>query len=213
MLKKILNSPTVKEFDLVYAVRLKIIRKLRGFKKLNLTNYKFRAIYRYLNRYYKKGVCKNNLKEESDTNFKVFVCWWQGLDNDTPLLVKKCIESIKNNFLRHEVIIIDKNNYTNYTTIPAFILKKFEQGRISMTHFSDILRMSLISDNGGCWIDATCLFTDSPEEELEKYDFYTNKLNCKKVPLSLEFVTKGNFITRSASISIILRSLLAAPDG
>lgn len=88
----------------------------------------------------------------------IYVFWWQGYDK-APDLVKICINSIKQYSKGFKVHILDKNNYSNYVQIQDYILKKVENGKISITHFSDILRFSLINQCGGIWVDSTVLIT------------------------------------------------------
>lgn len=77
-----------------------------------------------------------------------------------PKIVKRCIESVK----RHvdcRVIILTENTVQEYITLPEHVMEKYSKGMISQTHFSDILRVSLLSVYGGTWIDATVYLTDS----------------------------------------------------
>ena len=48
---------------------------------------------------------------------KIWVCWWQGLDN-APDIVKACIKTIKANSEGAEVILITDDNYKNYISFP-----------------------------------------------------------------------------------------------
>lgn len=95
---------------------------------------------------------KKEKTDENDGNIWIF--WWQGYDT-APLLVKKCIDSIIKNAGNHQVVLITKENWKNYADIPDYIIEKVKKGIITLTHFSDILRMSLISEHGGLWLDAT----------------------------------------------------------
>ena len=52
-----------------------------------------------------------------------------------------------------------------YVDIPDYILQKYRAGKMTRTHFSDILRLHLLSRYGGVWIDSTILMT----EHLPKY--------------------------------------------
>ena len=107
----------------------------------------------------------SDLSKESSSN-NIWVFWWQGYDA-APLLVKKCIDSIIKNTGNHPVILITKENWKNYTDIPDYIIEKVEKGIVSLTHFSDILRMALISKNGGLWLDATIFVS----KEIPEYCF------------------------------------------
>ncbi|MBQ9553448.1 hypothetical protein IJU97_00315 [bacterium] len=51
--------------------------------------------------------------------------------------------------------MLDKDNYEKYVTLPAFIIKKVYEHKISITHLSDIIRMALLKQYGGIWVDAT----------------------------------------------------------
>ncbi len=103
-------------------------------------------------------------KESSNSNIWIF--WWQGYEA-APLLVKKCIDSITRNAENHPVVLITKENWRNYADIPDYIIQKLEKGVITLTHFSDILRMVLISKHGGLWLDATIFVS----REIPEYCF------------------------------------------
>lgn len=90
--------------------------------------------------------------------YTVWVCWLQGEDAMPPL-VKACYNSLLRNAGAHPVRLVTKDNYAGYATIPPYIIEKVEKGTISLTHFSDILRVCLIYEHGGLWIDSTMLVT------------------------------------------------------
>lgn len=78
----------------------------------------------------------------------IWVFWWQGEEN-MPTIVKACYNSIKKNRGLYKVILLDQKNFYNYVNIPTYILNKLESGKISITHFSDILRFNLLAKYGG----------------------------------------------------------------
>lgn len=100
---------------------------------------------------------------------KVWICWFQGLDN-APALVKKCYESLKQNLTDREIILITSDNMCDYVKFPEFILEKWKAGQITHTHMTDLLRLELLIKYGGMWIDATVLCT-SKREEIPDYFF------------------------------------------
>lgn len=124
----------------------------------------------------------NTYKEPSHTTKQdnnIWVCWMQG-EEQAPAIVKTCINSIRKNASNHKVIIIDKRNYTNYISLPEYIVKKWESGIISDAHFSDILRTALLSEHGGVWIDSTVYLMDKiPDYILEKDLFLFNYEDSK----------------------------------
>jgi|WetSurMetagenome_2_1015567.scaffolds.fasta_scaffold31225_4 hypothetical protein len=117
----------------------------------------------------------------------VFICWWQGYDT-APVLVKKCIDSTRKHAGKHPVILITADTWQQYAHIPQNIINKVESGAISLTHFSDILRMCLVSEHGGLWLDAT-IFTaqDIPEE------YFTSPFYTIRYPGSASRITKGRW--------------------
>lgn len=82
----------------------------------------------------------------------VFTMWWQG-EEDMPAVVKACTATLKK--LDRKVIIIDKNNFTEYINLPDYIMRKFLEGKIGFAHFSDICRVYLVAMYGGIWVDST----------------------------------------------------------
>lgn len=107
-------------------------------------------------------------------NAPIWVFWWQGED-EAPELVKNCIKSVKQYAGNHPVYIISKENYLQFTDIPRYIIEKLEDGKISLTHFSDILRMNLIAYNGGCWLDATVFCSQKITEVVFDNPIYTGR--------------------------------------
>lgn len=98
-----------------------------------------------------------------DTSNKVWVCWFQGIDN-APSLVQRCFESIKNNLTDREVILITKENMFDYVDFPQFIIDKWKCGIITHTHMTDLLRLELLIKYGGMWVDATVLCTQQRKD-------------------------------------------------
>lgn len=101
----------------------------------------------------------------------IWQLWLQGADQAPPI-VKKCFRSIEKYSSGREIIILDENSLLKYIDLPDFILKKKKNGIISNTHFSDIVRICLLEQYGGTWIDATVLLTDNLQEKISKSDFF-----------------------------------------
>lgn len=95
---------------------------------------------------------------------KIWVCWWQGLDN-APLIVQQCVESIRRNAGNREVIVITDENYEQYVHIPDWVKAKQKAGIITRTNLSDLLRLSLLAEHGGLWLDST-FYCSGPIEEM-----------------------------------------------
>ncbi|MGI6170071.1 MAG: capsular polysaccharide synthesis protein [Christensenellales bacterium] len=95
------------------------------------------------------------LEATSVVNKTIWVFWWQGNQNEIPL-VSTCLNSLERQKRADvELVILTKDNLSDYCTIPPILKEKFEAGVITITHFSDIVRMALLAQRGGVWLDAT----------------------------------------------------------
>ena len=107
-----------------------------------------------------------------DSNIWIF--WWQGIEN-APEIVRKCIETIRYYSESHKVIIVTEKNISQFVDIPKYILEKVNNGSITLTHFSDILRLELLYQYGGIWMDSTLLMTGDIPVDVYKLPFFTIK--------------------------------------
>lgn len=122
-------------------------------------NIVFNYLLRYLPNEVDQGLNKKNL-----IGIPVFQYWNTGLDN-APEIVRFCVNSVKKNTLNMHHIEINDMNFEKYVDIPVPIKTKYIKGEISPTHFSDILRLALLSNYGGFWIDSTVYLSG----EIEHY--------------------------------------------
>ena len=116
-----------------------------------------------LERKYKKYLTQFDEKyietEHKESN-KIWICWFQGLD-EAPIIVKKCVESVKKNNLDKEIVVITSDNLHDYVEFPKYIEEKWQRGIITHTHMTDLLRLELLIRYGGTWIDATVFCSSS----------------------------------------------------
>lgn len=169
----------------------------RNIRYFNVVNSNIIALaerercYRKLKRKYRKILINDKpiindekIIEKSD---KIWICWFQGIEN-SPELVKACYNSVLKNYKDKEIIVLTEENYEQYVDIPEYILKKWKKGYISFAHFSDILRIELLSKYGGLWLDSTIFTTKRSElvfnENIELFVFKQVDLD-RKNPLSI----------------------------
>lgn len=115
----------------------------------------------------------------------IWTLWWQGLDQ-APEIVKICLKSQRENMVSEgfRYTVITKDNWRQYIELPAHILEKVENGKITLTHFSDIIRAELLKKYGGIWIDATVFCNKKLELEPVR-GLYTAKCSPKPKSLTL----------------------------
>lgn len=104
----------------------------------------------------------------------IWVLWLQG-ESNMPELVKVCLESIKQNAGDHTVVVLSDSNLDEYIQLPERITTLYQDGKISNAHYSDIIRMALLSRYGGIWIDATILLTSNLDGIISNTNLYTIK--------------------------------------
>lgn len=141
---------------------------------------KHKIIANYLGKHYINIIQKYQRIDEPFTIIEetnpIWVFWYQGFDQ-APILVQQCLKSLKKNAGKHPVIELDRDNFMEYVEIPEYIIEKFNAGKISVTQFSDILRVSLLEKYGGCWSDATIYYDHWIDEDLQNLSWYSLKSN------------------------------------
>lgn len=94
----------------------------------------------------------------------IWVCWWTG-EETAPPLVKRCIRSIRENAGPHPVRMVTRDTYREYLEIPDFMLKKVDSKQMGLAHLADYIRVRLLAEYGGLWLDAT-MFCSGPVPDL-----------------------------------------------
>lgn len=105
----------------------------------------------------------------------IWIMWWQGLDSETPPLVRCCLDSVEKHAGKHPIRIITKKNYQNYITLPEWIVEKFQKKYVSIQNLSDIIRFALLRKWGGVWLDATIYLNNSFDVSMYDYSYYSAK--------------------------------------
>lgn len=151
--------------------------------------------FRYKNYLKKLPVYKPNGKYSN----KVWWCWFQGEEN-APLLNRVCLQSLKEKLKDREIVVITLDNYKDYVDIPDYIIEKFNKKKITYTHFSDILRIELLTKYGGTWIDSSVYCTSYNKDFFDKPLFAFS--NFMKADSSI--VCSSWFITSEMENPILL---------
>jgi hypothetical protein len=129
---------------------------------------------KYLYRHYKSLIEKriDSVSVEKCLPHKdIWVFWAQGLEQ-APVIVKKCVESIRKYCDGCAIHIIDENSFPDYVSMPDYILERYHSKSMSCAAFSDILRTALLVKYGGIWVDATVLLTGSLPEVITKSSLF-----------------------------------------
>lgn len=148
-----------------------IYRKLYKAIELNKVkkiNYALEKLYPYLD----KNIVVENTEIKDNYPKYIWQLWFQG-ENNAPLIVKKCLKSVKKYCPpEYKVIVLDNNTIEDWIEVSPIIKEKYNKGIINHAHYSDYIRTCLLAKYGGIWIDATVMLTDNiPQKILDQYMF------------------------------------------
>lgn len=136
--------------------------------KINYLKSEFEKDIELLKKEYKSCDCGIN---------KTIYTFWDS--KNKPDLVKMCENSLVNNIADIKFICLNDDTLMRYCLIPQSIMEKYKKGVISKTHFSDIIRVNLLYQSGGCWLDST-IFASGELDFIFKNNFWTMRRPQKK---------------------------------
>lgn len=177
------NRNIVDEFGIYEGLALKwlnIIDALTGYRtsfyKSRVSKYIEKEFEPLLENYKRRNGNAQEVDIEKKTH--VWILWWQGLDS-APDVVKECIESQRRNLNtnQYEYCLLTQNNIWDFVSLSDNIRRKYDSGNITLTHLSDIIRVYLLVNYGGIWIDATIYMSEPFPEKVRELPFYSNKKN------------------------------------
>jgi len=151
-------------------------------------------------------VPQNEKSKENKYPNKIWTMWLQGYDK-APDIVKLCIDSIIKYSGNREVIILDKNNLSEYVSLPQFIVDKYNAGIISNALYSDIIRTYLLYYYGGTWIDSTIYCTDSLDGLLSNELLFFQSLRGRNGDVQLTSISSW-FIHSKNPSNYLLKKML-----
>lgn len=189
MFQFLILGPSKKALELVrLSTQLKIQKKLRKKYISVLEKVSYEEI-------------KNKKRIKNKT---VWICWLQGIEN-APDLVKVCYESVCKNLKDWNIIVITSENLLEYADIPSYIMEKWNNGVITNTHFSDILRAELLTRYGGLWIDSTVLCTGRVPDYIIESELFIYQ--CLKPGLDGHCIVGSSWLIYSESNNIVLSAV------
>lgn len=96
---------------------------------------------------------------------KIWFLWLQGYEN-APLIVKKCWKTWITNNPNWEVIFLSEDNLHNYVKLDLKDARLSHQRKNSQ---ANLIRLKLLSEYGGVWVDATCFCVQPLDNWLGNY--------------------------------------------
>ena len=163
-----------------------------------------------INEYSQAAFNEEDFQRVSSEDYKIWFCWLQGEEN-LPPIVRCCYNSLRENAGHYKIVFIDEKNFSNYVDIAPHVMDKFRAGKISRTHFSDILRVNLLERHGGLWLDSTILVTEplNKYEDILEKPFFTQKFHKEKKFLNRFIYPFGLWATFTQGTNIMHNPLYA----
>lgn len=88
----------------------------------------------------------------NDENSPIWICWLDGPDA-MPSFCRRCANNLSIYSGSHPIKFIDNDNLSSYANIPEFINKLKDQKKLGLANYCDILRLCLLYEHGGLWVD------------------------------------------------------------
>ena len=183
---------------------VKIFLELFVFNKNKRRRMKGNFCKWYIKKYINK-VEQNYIKPFSSVNqkYRIWQYWEDGIEN-APDIVKACMASVEKYKGDLERVILTKENIKDYINIPEYLYKMKDKGIIKPAHFADIIRTYLLTEYGGCWIDATVLLTQPLPDYIQKSELFVLRNDDDK---DLDGLCMANYFISSNGNSVILRKM------
>lgn len=178
------------------------LKKINLFEDKNIEIFKKNwNDYIYLRNKYEHFVELRNKEEGTDSGI-TWLLWLQGWEN-APEIVKRCRDSIKKFVKNRKIVFLDEENCIEYIDIPEDIREMYKNGIINNTHYSDIIRLELLKEYGGLWLDSTIFLTDYLEDYITKGSIFVFQF-----PENSDARTISNWLMYAHSKNILIEETL-----
>ena len=155
-------------------------KRIRSDLSWRILQYKNKVIIQYLFKYYKEytGDCSSNIEAVQCEKY-IWTAWLQG-EEQAPEVIQMTLSSIKKNSNGCKVIVLTRKNIREYVDVPSIIEEKHRNGIIGYAHYTDIVRMLVLKEYGGLWLDATMFLAHEVDCRAFKMPFYSVGINDNK---------------------------------
>ena len=113
---------------------------------------------------------------EVSTKFpKIIWTMWQQGEAQMPETVRASMKTIKDFAKRNscDFHLLTDENLIDFIDIPTDIIEKYKRKELAASHYSDIIRFSLLYQYGGIWMDATLFVSPHATVEMIEGDFFS----------------------------------------
>ena len=101
--------------------------------------------------------------------------YWNSSRDRAPELMRRCFNSVDKWTAGRKHHVLSDDTLSDFVELPSWIIEK--RHAIGHTHFSDILRVSLLSRYGGTWIDASVFLSGRIDDLVDRSYFAFSRPN------------------------------------
>jgi hypothetical protein len=136
-------------------------------------------------------------KKEVDIPKTIWILWLQGFES-APKIVKKCVSTWEKANEDWKILKLDRKSTREYISIEESLEVNGEN--IEKSDISDAVRIKLLSEYGGVWVDSTCICQRPLDAWLHEYTssgFFAFSEPAKDREIASWFLAseKGNYLT------------------
>lgn len=104
----------------------------------------------------------------------IWVLWIQG-EGSLPALVHENLEALRHYAGNHPVHLVSMESLPDFAELPGRYMDLLGSGQITAAAFSDIVRIYLLQQHGGLWVDSSVRITKSLPREIFDLPLWTAK--------------------------------------
>ncbi len=161
----------------------------------------------FANRYREQPIYDYDItKDESWKNNKIWI-YWNNPDS-MPLMVKACIERIKQMANGHEVVVLTDKNLRSYVDFDSVVWQKYGEGKITKTHLSDFIRVAVLYRYGGVYFDSTVYPTRLLDEKFFLLPFFSNHTIWNREDAQISRCRWSSFMCGCRRGNLLMKSAL-----
>lgn len=162
----------------------------------------------YVKRYFTTHAVETSINADKAVIPSIcWIYWRQGVDK-APIIIRRCVDSTTTLFKKNgwEVNVLDLTTAKKICKLPDYIWEKYNKGIISEAHLSDLIRLQLLRIYGGCWIDATVLFTE--ETKVPQFIYDCDLFVFRNIMTKDEYINISNWLISSIPQHPILDAVI-----
>ncbi len=145
-------------------------------------------------------------KDDSWKQNKIWI-YWNNPDS-MPLMVRACVERIKQMSNGHEVVILTDKNLHDYVDFDSVVWEKYAKGLITKTHISDFIRVAVLYKYGGLYLDSTVYPTRPLDDKFFKSPLFTNHTEWDGTEAQIAHNRWSSFMCGCRKGNLLMRAAL-----